>query len=173
MLVNLSRLSSAVTIGLPVCSATAKTVVSQPTRKQCVRPGWSHLCTRAARDGLRLCTAAAGHRFSGSFARGRYRRGRSEIPIFAVNCCCLPLSFRRSREKRRKRGKCVKKGEKCVEKGEKCVEKGENRSDPIYTNPIKNLPSFCRAGIEILYSELSVRLGLKTAITIHVWRPLG
>ena len=27
-----------------------------------------------------------------------------KFPIFAVNCCCLPLSFRRSREKRRKRG---------------------------------------------------------------------
>ena len=25
-------------------------------------------------------------------------------------------------------------------KGEKCVKKGENHSDPIYTNPIKNLP---------------------------------
>ena len=34
---------------------------------------------------------------------------------------------------RRKSGKCVK-------KGEKCVKKGENHSDPIYTNPIKNLP---------------------------------
>ena len=29
--------------------------------------------------------------------------------IFAVNCCCLPLSFRRSREKRRKRGKMRRK----------------------------------------------------------------
>ena len=28
-----------------------------------------------------------------------------KFPIFAVNCCCLPLSFRRRREKRRKRGK--------------------------------------------------------------------
>ena len=25
-------------------------------------------------------------------------------------------------------------------KNEKCVKKGENRSNPIYTNPIKNLP---------------------------------
>ena len=25
-----------------------------------------------------------------------------KFPIFAVNCCCLPLSFRRRREKRRK-----------------------------------------------------------------------
>ena len=78
----------------------------------------------------------------------------AKFPIFAVNCCCLPLSFRRSREKRRKRGKmrrkrekCAEKGEKCVKKGEKCVKKGENHSDPIYTNPIKNLPT--RQGTEI------------------------
>ena len=32
-----------------------------------------------------------------------------KFPIFAVNCCCLPLSFRRSREKRRKRGKMRRK----------------------------------------------------------------
>ena len=32
-----------------------------------------------------------------------------KFPIFAVNCCCLPLSFRRSRAKRRKRGKMRKK----------------------------------------------------------------
>ena len=49
---------------------------------------------------------------SGSFARGRCRRGRSEkFPMFAINCCCLPLSFRRRREKRRKGGKMRKKGE--------------------------------------------------------------
>ena len=59
-----------------------------------------------------------------------------KFPIFAVNCCCLPLSFRRSREKRRKR-------EKRVKKAEKCVKKGENHSEPICTNPVKNLPKFC------------------------------
>ena len=32
-----------------------------------------------------------------------------KFPIFAVNCCCLALSFRRSREKRRKRGKMRRK----------------------------------------------------------------
>ena len=58
-----------------------------------------------------------------------------KFPIFAVNCCCLPLSFRRSREKRRKRGKMRRK------RG-KCVKKGENHSDPIYINPIKNLPKY-------------------------------
>ena len=63
-----------------------------------------------------------------------------KFPIFAVNCCCLPLSFRRSGEKRRKRGKMRRKRGKCEEKGEKRAKKGENHSDPIYTNPIKNLP---------------------------------
>ena len=33
-----------------------------------------------------------------------------KFPIFAVNCCSLPLSFRRRGKMRRKRGKCVKKG---------------------------------------------------------------
>ena len=37
-----------------------------------------------------------------------------EFPIFAVNCCCLPLSL-------------GEKGEKCVEKGEKCVKRGRMR----------------------------------------------
>ena len=49
---------------------------------------------------------------SGSFARGGADGVGVKFPIFAVNCCCLPLSFRRSRESE--------------EKGEKCVEKGEN-----------------------------------------------
>ena len=60
-----------------------------------------------------------------------------KFPIFAVNCCCLPLSFRRSREKRRKRGKMRRK------RGKMRREKGENHSDPIYTNPMKNLPREC------------------------------
>ena len=61
-----------------------------------------------------------------------------KFPIFAVNCCCLPLSFRRSREKRRKRGKMRKK------RGNMRRQKRENRSDPIYTNPMKNLPKLAR-----------------------------
>ena len=40
-----------------------------------------------------------------------------KFPIFAVNCCSLPLSFRRRGEMRKKRGKMRKKGEKCVKKG--------------------------------------------------------
>ena len=41
-----------------------------------------------------------------------------KFPIFAVNCCSLPLSFRRSREKRRKRGKMRRKrGRMCKKRG--------------------------------------------------------
>ena len=64
-----------------------------------------------------------------------------KFPIFAVNCCCLPLSFRRSREKRSKRGKMRRKRGKMRRKRGKVRKKGENHSDPIYTNPIKNLPN--------------------------------
>ena len=65
-----------------------------------------------------------------------------KFPIFAVNCCCSPLSFRRRGEKRRKTKKSEKKTtKKCVKIAKKCVKKGENHSDPIHTNPIKNLPT--------------------------------
>ena len=78
----------------------------------------------------------------GSFARGRCRRGRSEIPHFCSKfCCCLPLSFKRRREKRRKTKKRKTKKMQKKKKTKKCVKKGENHSDPIYTNPIKNLPN--------------------------------
>ena len=40
-----------------------------------------------------------------------------KFPIFAVNCCCLPLFPRRRGKMRRKRGKMRKKGEKCAKKG--------------------------------------------------------
>ena len=50
------------------------------------------------------------------------------------------MSFRRRREKRRKAKKSEEKSEKKAKKNEKCAKKGENHSDPIYTNPIKNLP---------------------------------
>ena len=78
----------------------------------------------------------------GSFARGRCRRGRSEIPIFAVNCCCLPLSFRRSREKRRKRGKMRKKR---VKKWEKCVKKGKITLTPSTPTPLRTSQACDRA----------------------------
>ena len=42
-----------------------------------------------------------------------------KFPIFAVNGCCLPLSFRRRREKRRK-------GEKCIKKGKNAQKTGKN-----------------------------------------------
>ena len=66
-----------------------------------------------------------------------------KFPIFAVNCCCLPLSFRRRREKRRK----AKKKEKMRKKSENMRKKRGNSlrvGDPIYTNPIKNLPRMSR-----------------------------
>ena len=50
---------------------------------------------------------------------------------------------------RRKRGKMR----------EKCVEKGENHSDPIYTNPIKNLPTYHRPTKVV--GSLLLRLGFK------------
>ena len=56
-----------------------------------------------------------------------------KFPTSAVNCCCLPLSFRRKNEEKQKKTK------KCVKK-RKMHKKGENHADPIYTNPIKNLP---------------------------------
>ena len=65
-----------------------------------------------------------------------------KFPIFAVNCCCLSLSFiRRRREKRRKTKKSENKKKK-TKKKVKMHKKGESHSDPIYTNPIKNLPEF-------------------------------
>ena len=84
---------------------------------------------------------------SGSFARGRCRRGRSDIPHFCSKLLLFALVGRlvlwekqRKFLKRRKRGKMHKKREKCAKKGGKCVKKRESHSDPIYTNPIKNLP---------------------------------
>ena len=73
---------------------------------------------------------------SRSFARGRCRRGRSEIPHFCSKLLLFALVLYKGEAE-----KCEEKGEKCEEKGEKCVKKGENHSDPIYTNPIKNLPT--------------------------------
>ena len=55
-----------------------------------------------------------------------------KFPMFAVNGSRLPLSSRTVREKRRN---AIKKKEK-AKKNEERV----NPSDPIYTNPIRNLP---------------------------------
>ena len=52
----------------------------------------------------------------------------------------MPFPLGEAEKSEEKGEKCVKKGERCVKKGERCVKKGENHSDPIYTNPIKNLP---------------------------------
>ena len=54
---------------------------------------------------------------SGSFARGRCRRGQSEIPHFCSKLLLFALVLYKEVEK------SGEKGEKCVKKGEKCVTK--------------------------------------------------
>ena len=67
-----------------------------------------------------------------------------KFPIFPVNCSRLPLSQERIGEKRRKTKKSEEKRRK-TKKSEEKRKKWENPSDPIYTNPIKNLPIYrCR-----------------------------
>ena len=67
---------------------------------------------------------------SDCFARGRCsRRGRSEIPHFALNCGRSPLSSERIGEKRRKTQNTKKRRKT----------KKKKSSDPIYTKPIINL----------------------------------
>ena len=82
---------------------------------------------------------------SGSSERGRCRRGRSEIPHFPSklqSLALVPEEEAKNEEKRRK-AKKNEKNEKAKknEKKKKNEEKRENSSDPIYTNPIKNLPT--------------------------------
>ena len=80
-----------------------------------------------------------------------------KFPMFAVNCSRFPLSSERIRQKRRKTKKKRRKTKKSEEKRRKAKknkqkkgkseekrEKKENSSDPIYTNPIKNLPTKAR-----------------------------
>ena len=75
-----------------------------------------------------------------------------KFPIFAVNCCKNALFCKKGES-------CVKKGEKCVKKGENCVKKGENHSNPIYTNPIKNLPinGVGRGGGQTVFNQILTR----------------
>ena len=72
-----------------------------------------------------------------------------KFPIFPVNCSRWPLfqeNRQKNEEKRRKAKKKEKKNEEKRKKKRKSEEKQkkrkkwENSSDPIYTNPIKNLP---------------------------------
>ena len=99
---------------------------------------------------------ALGALVSGSFARGRCRRGRSEIPHFCSKLLLVALVLLGEAEKsEEKGGKCVKKGEKCEEKGGKCVKIGENHSDPIYTNPIKNLPVVAPSRVKMEDQKMS------------------
>ena len=71
-----------------------------------------------------------------------------KFPLFPVNCSRLPLFQEKNEKKRRKTKKNEKKRRKTkknekAKKNEKKRKKWENSSDPIYTNPIKNLPIFC------------------------------
>ena len=57
-----------------------------------------------------------------------------KFPIFAVNCCCLPLSFRRRREK----GKNAwKKGKNTWKKGKNAWKKGKITPTPSAPTPLR------------------------------------
>ena len=61
-----------------------------------------------------------------------------KFPIFAVKCCCLPLSFRRSREKRRKRGKMRRKrGKMRRKRGKMRKKKGKITPTPSAPTPLR------------------------------------
>ena len=63
-----------------------------------------------------------------------------KFPIFPVTCSRLPLSHK-NRRKTKKNEEKRRKTKKNEEKRRKKKRKNwENPSDPIYTNPIKNLP---------------------------------
>ena len=66
-----------------------------------------------------------------------------KFPIFPVNCSRLPL-FQENRQKNeeKKNEEKRKKKKKKTKKNEEKRKKWENSSDPIYTNPIKNLPNY-------------------------------
>ena len=86
--------------------------------------------------------------------------GRSEIPHFCSKLLLFALVLEEKREKSdEKKGKMRRKRGKMRKKGGKCVKKGENHSDPIYTNPIKNLPKNGHAsGSNITKKNLLVKL---------------
>ena len=71
---------------------------------------------------------------SGSFARGRCRRSRSEIPRFCSKLQLFALVLCESKRKAKKSEEKPQKSEEAKKK-----KKWENSSDPIYTNPIENL----------------------------------
>ena len=97
----------------------------------------------------------------GCFARGRGRRGRSEIPPFFLRS--KSLSSRRMREMRRK----PKKNKPPKYEKTNKNKKGEKSSDPICTNPIKapqkyfdgrwdhlaSFESMCHCGPEVIGKE--------------------
>ena len=66
---------------------------------------------------------------------------RVKFPISAGNCSRFPLSSERIMGRRSKTAKNEEKQRKKKESEEKQkIKKWENSCDPIYTNPIQNLP---------------------------------
>ena len=77
---------------------------------------------------------------SGSFARGRYRRGRSEIPHFCSKLQSFPLSSRRISEKRRKTKKSEEKEKKTKKRRKtkkKRKKKGKIPPTPFTPTPLR------------------------------------
>ena len=83
-----------------------------------------------------------------------------KFPIFAVNCCCLPLSFRRSREKRRKRGKMHRKREKCVKKGK--ITPTPSTPTPLRISQERGVPHCQRATVRSGH-VIRIQEGLETS----------
>ena len=75
---------------------------------------------------------------SGSSERGQCRRGQSEIPHFPSELQSFARVLGENEERRKEKRRKAKKNKKKKKKKKK--QKWENPSDPIYTNPIKNLP---------------------------------
>ena len=78
------------------------------------------------------------------FERGRCRQGWSDIPPFLANCSSLLLhkekkKRRKTKKNKEKRSKVNRK--KPSKKHRKHKQKWKNPSNPIYANPIKNLPN--------------------------------
>ena len=72
-----------------------------------------------------------------------------KFPIFAVNCCCLPLSFRRRREKRSKKGfrkMREKSGKMRSKKGKNAKQKGKITPTPHLHQPHQEPPKLGGGG---------------------------
>ena len=131
-------------------------------------PKWAFAFVSLAVSSLTRVSVPCARVNSGSFARGRCRWGRSEISHFCSKLLLFALVHLGEEEKSEENEeKRKKKNEKMRKKNKKCVKKGENHSDPIYTNPIKNLP---------INPCLSLQSNLKHGwftwkFPNHIWNP--